>query len=185
MLAHMANPTGRTSTSTDAARLSAAMPIRPAAPTDAARSLEAAEPDQPDLAADVRLLAALADPIRLAIVRQLADCDSVCVCNLEACRWVSQPTVSHHLRVLREAGIVRAERRGTWMYYALEPAALDRLAAIVERLRGPASEIACCGDVDGPATDGRGQRLPLVSAAGSRARPRPLRGEPESPPKVR
>jgi len=80
---------------------------------------------------DVRLLAALADPVRLSIVRQLSAGDSVCACDFDACGDVSQPTVSHHLRILREAGLVRGERRGTWIWYSLEPAAVDRLASIV------------------------------------------------------
>lgn len=183
----MAAPTGRTATSGHASLVSGTTPGRPRAPTEAARPLEAAEPDQPELAGDIRLLAALADPIRLAIVRQLADCGSVCVCDLEACRWVSQPTVSHHLRVLREAGLVRSERRGTWMYYSLESAALNRLGSIVERLRAPALATGCCGGVDGPETDGTRvgkRRLPLLQA-GSTAGRRPRSGESRNPPKVR
>lgn len=91
-------------------------------------------PARPSLDPDVRLLSALADPVRLAIVRQLAACGSVCACDLDACSWVSQPTVSHHLRVLREAGVVRSERRGTWIYYSLEPAALERLVGVIRSL---------------------------------------------------
>jgi len=79
---------------------------------------------------DIAFLTALADPIRLDIVRQLASSNEVCACNLDACTTVRQPTVSHHLRVLREAGIVTSERRGTWIYYRLAPDAAKRLAAI-------------------------------------------------------
>jgi ArsR family transcriptional regulator len=79
---------------------------------------------------EVAFLAALADPIRLAIVRQLAADNEVCACNLDVCRTVRQPTVSHHLRVLREAGVVTSERRGTWIYYRLAADAAKRLAAI-------------------------------------------------------
>jgi ArsR family transcriptional regulator, arsenate/arsenite/antimonite-responsive transcriptional repressor len=81
--------------------------------------------------ADVLLLQALADPTRLGIVRQLASEASVCACDLTACCDLSQPTVSHHLRVLREAGIVEGERRGTWVYYSLRSDALARLERIV------------------------------------------------------
>ena len=84
----------------------------------------------------VRLLQALADPTRLAIVRQLADEGTACVCDLTVCCDLSQPTVSHHLRVLRDAGIVGSERRGTWAYYSIRPDAMDRLAAIFESERG-------------------------------------------------
>jgi ArsR family transcriptional regulator len=127
---------------------------------------------------DVRLLAALADPIRLRIVRQLADAGSVCVCDLDACQSVSQPTVSHHLRILREAGVVRAERRGTWVYYSLEPAVFDRLAAILRSIQPPspvapaaasrpgaeASAATRTGAATGTggSRGGRGRRLPVV-----------------------
>jgi ArsR family transcriptional regulator len=87
---------------------------------------------------DVLLLQAAADPTRLAILRQLADCDSVCACDFTACCDVSQPTVSHHLRVLREAGWVTTERRGTWIYYSLRPEAAERFRALSSGLVGAA-----------------------------------------------
>jgi len=83
---------------------------------------------------DVRLLAALADPVRLAIVRQLAACDGICACDFTDVTDVSQPTVSHHLRVLREAGVVTSERRGSWVYYRLAPEAIGRLGVIAREL---------------------------------------------------
>jgi ArsR family transcriptional regulator len=79
---------------------------------------------------DVRLLQAAADPNRLAILRQLAIEGTVCACDFSSCCDVSQPTLSHHLRVLREAGWVRATRRGSWMDYDLEPSAVERFRAI-------------------------------------------------------
>ena len=87
-----------------------------------------------DLDPDVRFLAALADPTRLAIVRQLAAGDDVCACDFTSCCAVGQPTVSHHLRVLREAGIVTSERRGNWIYYRLAPDVPARLASIAQAL---------------------------------------------------
>jgi ArsR family transcriptional regulator len=113
---------------------------------------------------DVRLLAALADPARLAIVRQLASDGSVCACDFSSCDGLSQPTVSHHLRVLREAGVVRGERRGTWIWYSLDPSIADRLASIAGELgsAGPPRPASALGS---PAS-GRGARLPV---AGSRA----------------
>jgi ArsR family transcriptional regulator len=86
-----------------------------------------------DVDPDIRLLTALADPARLAIVRQLAA-DESCACDLTDCCDVSQPTVSHHLRVLREAGIVTSERRGQWIFYRLDPGAAQRLGAIAGSL---------------------------------------------------
>jgi ArsR family transcriptional regulator len=70
---------------------------------------------------------ALADPTRVAIVNRLSSAESVCVCELTAAFELSQPTVSHHLRILREAGLVESDRRGTWAYYRLVPEAIGAL----------------------------------------------------------
>jgi ArsR family transcriptional regulator len=75
---------------------------------------------------DVLLLQAAADPTRLAILRQLSDSAEVCACDFTACCDVSQPTVSHHLKVLREAGWIAGERRGTWVWYSIRPEAVAR-----------------------------------------------------------
>jgi ArsR family transcriptional regulator len=83
---------------------------------------------------DVRLLSALADPTRLAILRQLASEQETCACNFTSCCEVGQPTVSHHLRVLREAGIVTSERRGQWIFYRLAPETSERLGALAQSL---------------------------------------------------
>lgn len=84
--------------------------------------LIAGEPEQ--LAAQFK---ALADPTRVAIINCLAQADEVCVCNLTDTFDLSQPTISHHLRILREAGLVESQRRGTWAYYRLVPEAIDAL----------------------------------------------------------
>ncbi len=83
---------------------------------------------------EVRLLAALADPTRLAIVRQLAADTETCACDFTSCCDVSQPTVSHHLRVLREAGVVVSERIGQRIYYRLAPDTAERLGSIARSL---------------------------------------------------
>ena len=70
---------------------------------------------------------ALSDPTRVAIVNRLAAAEECCVCDLNAAFDLSQPTISHHLRVLREAGLVEASRRGTWAYYRLVPDAVREL----------------------------------------------------------
>src|SRR5207248_9968619 len=70
---------------------------------------------------------ALADPTRVAIVSRLAAADEVCVCDLNAAFELSQPTISHHLKILREAGLVESSRRGTWAYYRLVPDAVREL----------------------------------------------------------
>ncbi len=116
---------------------------------------------------DVRLLAALADPARLAIVRQLADDGMTCACDFGCCADLSQPTVSHHLRVLREAGVVRAERRGTWIWYSLVPGVGERLAALAgDLVPGPArTASSLAGDARRGA---RARRLPVLQPAGGR-----------------
>jgi ArsR family transcriptional regulator len=70
---------------------------------------------------------ALGDPTRIAIVNRLAGAGEVCVCAFEDL-GLSQPTISHHLRILREAGLVDVARRGTWAYYRLVPDALEALS---------------------------------------------------------
>ena len=104
---------------------------------------------------DVLLLQAAADPTRLAILRQLSSDDAVCACDFTACCDVSQPTVSHHLKVLREAGWVSAERRGTWVYYSLRPEAAERFAMLVRQLT-PSAPSAPSPSV------ASGRRLPVV-----------------------
>lgn len=81
-------------------------------------------PERDELAARFK---ALADPTRVAIVNRLAGAEEVCVCDLTEAFELSQPTISHHLRVLREAGLVEASRRGTWAYYRLVPETVDAL----------------------------------------------------------
>jgi ArsR family transcriptional regulator len=76
------------------------------------------------------LLKAIADPYRLTILATLAANDrEVCVCDFTDTLPLNQPTVSHHLRILREAELVTSERRGTWVYYQLAGDALERLNA--------------------------------------------------------
>lgn len=81
----------------------------------------------PFIEQDARLLKALADETRLGIVLQLREQGEVCQCDFAACCTVQQPTVSHHLKVLRAAGVVDADKRGVWMYYRLNSATLERL----------------------------------------------------------
>ncbi|HEY8407094.1 MAG TPA: metalloregulator ArsR/SmtB family transcription factor [Gaiellaceae bacterium] len=70
---------------------------------------------------------ALADPTRVAIVNRLGTAAGVCVCDLNAEFDLSQPTISHHLKVLRDAGLVTVTRRGTWAYYRLVDESLQQL----------------------------------------------------------
>jgi ArsR family transcriptional regulator len=83
---------------------------------------------------DHQLLNGAADPTRLEILRQLAAADGVCACDFTACCDVAQPTVSHHLKVLRESGWVRAERRGSFVYYFLRPEAVARFQELARQI---------------------------------------------------
>ena len=83
---------------------------------------------------DAQLLQGAADPTRLAILRQLAGGDAICACDFTACCEVAQPTVSHHLKVLRESGWVSSQRVASNVYYRLRPEAVDRFRVIAGEL---------------------------------------------------
>src|SRR5215218_2045451 len=76
---------------------------------------------------------ALGDPIRLQLMSMIASAPSgeICVCDLTPAFDLSGPTISHHLKVLREAGLVDAERRASWVYYRARPALMRQLAALL------------------------------------------------------
>ena len=79
------------------------------------------------------LFKALADPHRLTILAMLARAErQVCVCEFTAGLPLNQPAVSHHLKVLKDAGLVTAERRGTWVHYALAADARERLSGALQ-----------------------------------------------------
>jgi ArsR family transcriptional regulator len=110
-----------------------------ASPNDAAAQAACCTPlGAPSLSDDqaeatARLFKALADPHRVRIVNLLATSpDPVCVCEFTGPLGLSQPTVSHHLKKLVQAGLLQREQRGTWAYYALNRDALGRLAAVVD-----------------------------------------------------
>ncbi len=75
---------------------------------------------------------AIGDPVRLRLLSMIASTDEACVCDLTDAFTVSGPTISHHLRVLREAGLVDCERRGTWVYYWVRHELLRKLSALLE-----------------------------------------------------
>ena len=86
-----------------------------------------------DAVALARTLKAIADPARLRLLSLVAahDGGEACVCDLTEPLGLSQPTVSHHLKVLVEAGLLTRDKRGVWAYFALVPGALDRLAGVL------------------------------------------------------
>ena len=93
-----------------------------------------------EAAATAELFKALAEPARVRIVNVLATSDEpVCACELYDPLGLAQPTVSHHLKKLVEAGLLEREQRGKWAYFSLKRDAVEKLAAVAD-LKG-----ACCG----------------------------------------
>ncbi|MEU2610198.1 metalloregulator ArsR/SmtB family transcription factor [Micromonospora sp. NPDC007271] len=84
---------------------------------------------------------ALGDPVRLQLMSMIASAEDgeACVCDLTPAFDLTGPTISHHLKTLREAGLVDAERRGTWVYYRARPQILRQLAALLSIESTPAS----------------------------------------------
>ncbi|BAE46101.1 metalloregulator ArsR/SmtB family transcription factor [Streptomyces sp. NPDC096934] len=92
------------------------------------------EPLTEDWAGDLaRMFKALGDPVRLRLLSLVASHEGgeACVCDISDTFDLSQPTISHHLKVLRQAGLLDCERRGTWVYYWVIPAALQQLSAVL------------------------------------------------------
>jgi ArsR family transcriptional regulator len=95
--------------------------------------------DEVEAVATAELFKALADPARVRIVNALARSDEpVCACEFEPALGLSQPTVSHHLKKLTEAGLLEREQRGKWAFFSLKRDAVETLAAIAD-LKG-----VCC-----------------------------------------
>ena len=94
----------------------------------------------------------MADPVRLRLLSLIAchPGGESCVCDLTGAFEMTAPSVSYHLRILREAGLISAERRGTWVYYRVEPAVMARMSAVL--VPQPA---ALAGGIGGPAPAGR------------------------------
>ncbi|MFK0145049.1 ArsR/SmtB family transcription factor [Streptomyces griseus] len=93
-----------------------------------------------DQAADLaKVFKALGDPVRLRLLSMIASRagGEVCVCDLTPAFDLSQPTISHHLKLLKQAGLIDSERRGTWVYYRPLPQMTDRLAAVLTRPAEP------------------------------------------------
>jgi ArsR family transcriptional regulator len=114
----------------------ATLDLLPVAPADAAECAVplVGEPIGESAAAGLaQVFKALGDPVRLRLLSLIGahQGGEVCVCDLTTAFDLTQPTISHHLKVLREAGIITSERRGTWVYYRLVPAALERMASLL------------------------------------------------------
>jgi ArsR family transcriptional regulator, arsenate/arsenite/antimonite-responsive transcriptional repressor len=103
-----------------------ASPIACCAPLGAS-TLSAAEAD-----ATAALFRALGDPARVRLVNILSAADEACVCELVDPLGLSQPTVSHHLKTLTDAGVLDREQRGRWAYYSINAEARERLAVLAD-----------------------------------------------------
>ena len=111
---------------------------------------------------DVLLLQAAADPTRLGILRQLSAAGPTCACDFDdCCSGLSQSTISHHLKVLREAGWIEGQRRGTWIWYSIRPEAVGRFEVLADSIRAGAPKPAA--DL-GPASD-EPRALPVAEPA--------------------
>lgn len=93
-----------------------------------ARSCERRNPGLDEAA---KLFKALGDDTRLSILKQLREQREVCACDFQACCEVAQPTVSHHLRILREAGLINGEKRGLWVHYTLNEQKMATLVKLI------------------------------------------------------
>ena len=104
------------------------------------------EPLSSERAADLgRMFRALGDPVRLRMLSFVAGHQGgeACVCDISPAFDLAQPTISHHLKVLREAGLLDCERRGTWVYYRVVPAALEELSAVLAIESGALPASSC------------------------------------------
>ncbi|MCR5977585.1 metalloregulator ArsR/SmtB family transcription factor [Gordonia jinghuaiqii] len=99
-----------------------------------------------EIGAVTPLLKALADPVRLRLLSEVAahPGGEACVCDISGPFNLSQPTISHHLKVLREAGLVTSERRATWVYYRVNTSALQQLAGLMDSLASVVGESRSC-----------------------------------------
>ncbi|MGW1297103.1 ArsR/SmtB family transcription factor [Streptomyces sp. NPDC002533] len=104
-------------------------------------TLLAAPLDEEQAVELAKVFKALGDPVRLRLLSMIASREGgeICVCDLTPAFELSQPTISHHLKLLRQAGLIDCERRGTWVYYWLLPETVDKLAGVLTRAGRPAA----------------------------------------------
>lgn len=101
----------------------------------------------------VDTLKALAHPVRLRMVQMLAEGGGeLCVCHFEEAFDLTQPTISHHLKRLREAGLLDTRRDGTWVHHRIRPQTMSELAGLLGRWVEEGAEAAACCGADGDAS---------------------------------
>ncbi|MDZ4233781.1 MAG: metalloregulator ArsR/SmtB family transcription factor [Dietzia sp.] len=111
-----------------------------------------AAPDEATCISLAQMFKAIGDPVRLRLLSLIASHSGgeACVCDISGTFDLSQPTISHHLKVLRSAGILDAERRGSWVYYRIIPTALQRLSAVLQTEGGTAEPSDTCCEESAP-----------------------------------
>lgn len=116
--------------------------------TEATAGIDVAHPPSADAGASeeaVEALKALAHPVRMRMVEMLADGGGeLCVCHFEEAFDLTQPTISHHLKRLREAGLVDSRRDGTWIHHRIRRSAMAELAGRLEGWARAPVEDGCC-----------------------------------------
>jgi ArsR family transcriptional regulator, arsenate/arsenite/antimonite-responsive transcriptional repressor len=110
------------------------------------QALGAAALGEPQAVELATMFKALGDPVRLRLLSLIASHPGgqACVCEISGTFDVSQPTISHHLKLLRSAGLLDCQRRGTWVYYWVIPAALQQLSSVLRIEEPIVSTAECC-----------------------------------------
>lgn len=107
------------------------VPVTVASTLDAWRPLTSGVMGDVDAREVASIFGALSDPVRLRIFSMIAAAPEMCSCNLEAPVGKSQPTISHHTRILASAGLITGEKRGRWTYWRIVPGRLDLVATML------------------------------------------------------
>jgi len=144
-------------------------PFQLLVPADCCRPLDEDGLTTEDAEATAALFKALGDPARVRIVNLLArNSEPVCVCELTPVLGLSQPTVSHHLKKLVQAGLLEREQRGVWAFYTLDREGLEHAASILDLKEVSASfEVGARRDVDAEGREARTQGAPISADMGA------------------
>jgi ArsR family transcriptional regulator len=112
--------------------MSKSLPLEDLTAVECCAPLSGPALDEEEAAELAKVFKALADPVRLRLLNLIASADGgeACVCDLTGAFALTAPTISHHLKVLRQAGLIDGERRGTWVYYRPVPGRLTRLSGL-------------------------------------------------------